>query len=450
MTTIIQRSNRSFITKKIIDLMIDFLRENFQLNRLYNNIKITDRFSMTAAQLPCIIVRQTTNSAKRTHFDDFMFDVVGRAKLTPVSADNDLVGNNIQRTNLPLTVDWTPLRPFDDSIGIPNGYDISEVVFTSGTAPYPSGNDSTGIIITIPPPTTFTPSSILYIKETPINQFYYPGTQSINYSGTFNAAIGRTADQFYFIYSGSNFSGVNVLPVSPDEYLVNPSGMSGVTIQLNDVLFAGDQYQIETYAEDEFIAERYGGRYDITINFDLYADSTLELQELADFTEQFLVQKKFDLWDKAGFNTTEWSKGSESEKAYLNEFIFQASITTAGFTEWFEDKSADLVSSIVAYSIPIGGYDASGNSVQMLFFVPSGTSGLSALPADAFDGGIWGLPPSGLPIMTSGAYYAPIGVSGQYVEISGSTYTSIFNQFSPYDYPFILPPQTTGWWLTQQ
>ena len=443
MTTIIQRSNRRYITKKIIDLMIDFLRDNFKYNRLYNNINVTDRFSMTAAQLPCIIVRQTTNSATRTDYSDYMFDNFGRVQLTPLSADDDLVGNNIVRTNLPMTVDWSPLRPFDDSLPISPGYDIAEVAFTSGTGPFPSGATSTGVIITIPPPTTFMPSSILYIKETPINQWYYPGQESVNYSGTFSAAIGRTGPQFYFIYSGSTFSGVNVLPVSPDEYLVNPSGMSGVTIQLSDVLFAGDQYEIQTFIEDQFISERYGGKYDITISFDLYADSTLELQELTDFAESFLVQKKFDLWNKAGFNTNEWSKSSESEKAYLNEFIFQSSITIAGFTEWFEDRSSDVVTSIRVYPLPIGGYDQNGNSVQLMYFVPSGTSGLSALPGDAFDNGDWGA-------IGSGSYFAPIGISGSYVPQSGAVYTSIFNQFLPYSYPFYLPPSTAYWWRIQE
>lgn len=439
MPIIVRRSNRSLITKKVIDLMIDFLRDNFQYNRMYNNIKITDRFSRTAANLPAIVVRQTTNSGKRTDFTDYMYDIIGRVGITPLDADNLLVGNNVQRTNLPMTIDWVPLRPFDNTFGLPPGSDIMEVAFTStsGTT-FPSGI-STGIIVTVPPPTIFAPSSILYTKEDVLDPMYYPGVRAINYNGLFNLAIGRTNDQFYFIYSGNTYSDVYsgstiigtsgtgigpvILPVGADQYIVNPSGMSGVTIKLSDVLFAGDQYQIQTYAADAFIAERYGGYYNITINFDLYADSTLELQELTDFTERFLLERKFDLWDKAGFNSTSWSKGSESEKAYLNEFIFQSSVTIEGYTEWFEDRASDLVDNVIILPIPVGGYDISGNSVQMMYFVPSGSS-LPSLNGNLFSGGDWAP-------MGSGQYWAPVGVSGAYIPISGAVYNSIFYQLLP-------------------
>ena len=83
--------NRSIITKKIIDLAVMFLRENFATSKLYENVKITDRFSLTSAQIPCIIVRNTSNTQRRVHFDDLVEQIYSQVELVPTSTDNNLV-----------------------------------------------------------------------------------------------------------------------------------------------------------------------------------------------------------------------------------------------------------------------------------------------------------------------------------------------------------------------
>ena len=357
--------NRQLITKKIIDVFVDFLRLNVSTNKLYNNTKVTDRFAYETAQIPCVVIRQTSNTQKRIHYDDFIDDNLNRVQLIPISGNDTIVGNNTQRVNLPLTVDWNPTWNWDTSIPLPSGSDISHVVYTSGTPPYNTTDNTTGIIITVPPPSTFIPTSIERAQEAEIvNPLTYQLSLTTITSGTYNLAIGLTGDQFYLLYSGTGISETQVLAISPDEYIISPSGMpENVAIKMNDVLFAGDQYVLNTYEEPEFISERFGGMYDITINFDVYAMSTIESQELCDVIERFLVEKKQDLWNKYGLSLTAWSKGGESEEAHMNEYIFKASLTTQGFVEWHEDREITLISSIVCSGIPIGGYTLDGNYV---------------------------------------------------------------------------------------
>ena len=253
--------NRSVITKKIIDLFVQFLRDNFATNKLYQNTKITDRFSLTAAQIPCIIVRNTSNTQRRVHFDDLVEQIYSQSELVPLSTDNNLVGNNIERVNLPASVDWTPNRPFDQSMPIASGTDINVTILTSGTAPYNESTYTTGIVITVPSSNTYQPVSLVYA----VDEARLEGTQSPITSGSsYNLAIGMDLpnDQFYLMYSGSGISGVNALPITGNEYILNPSGMqSGVAIKVGDVLFAGDQYQLNFYETPQYIADRFGGIY---------------------------------------------------------------------------------------------------------------------------------------------------------------------------------------------
>jgi len=349
--------NRQIITKKIIDLLIDFLKANVDTNKLYQNTKVTDRFAYESAQIPCVIIRNTTNTQKRIHYDDFMDDQYNRVQLIPISGNDIIQGNNNQRVNLPLTVDWNPTWNWDTSIPLPSGSDISEVVFTSGTAPYNTTDNATGIIITVPPPSTFVPTSIERAEECEnVNQYTYQLDPTVVTNGSYNLAIGLTGDQYYLVYSGTGISGINTLAIDNDEYIINPPGLSGVSIKMNDVMMVGDQYLLNTYDEKQFISERFGGMYDININFDVYAMSTIENQELCDAIERFLVEKKKDLWDQYGLTLTSWSKGGDSEQAHMNEYIFKSSLTTVGMVEWHEDREVILISSVVCSGVPIGGY----------------------------------------------------------------------------------------------
>jgi len=404
--------NRSIITKKIIDLAVMFLRENFATSKLYENVKITDRFSLTSAQIPCIIVRNTSNTQRRVHFDDLVEQIYSQVELVPTSTDNNLVGNNIERVNLPATVDWNPVRPFDQSIGLASGTDINVTIYTSGTAPYNQSIFTTGIIITVPSASTFNPISLIY----GVDEARLDGTPSPITSGaTYNLAVGLdlASDQFYLMYSGGSISGTNALPIQPDQYILNPSGMqSGVAIKISDVLFAGDQYTLNFYDSPQYIADRFGGIYNITLSFDCYAETTLEVQELTDLVERFLVEKKFALYDLAGINLISWSMGGQSEQPHVNEYIFQCSVTCECFNEWFDIRSVDKVTSSVANAtptrrgiIPTGTYWAnvplSGigtMSSGVIATIPA--SGVNSLARVLVD-------PSGIYNLPSGAYNSP-------------------------------------------
>jgi len=511
--------NDSVITKKVIDLLVHFIRKNAKRSRLYEQTKVTDRFSLEAVRIPAVIVKNVSNTQRRTDYTDFIHDVHGRIELVPISGDNTLVGNNIIRTNLPESLDYDPRWAFDPTIGFPSGYgfsgngfvgtgtipanpsyDITEVVFTSQTGGNFSPDITTGIVVTLPPPATFEPSSMLYgldaarsngsngpdvpnpivpnfrtvnisglILEThnnttftpsasgnfevPLNlnvlpifkpvtiDYTWPGnptnslfvfgavaTSGINavYSGnnttfgtypfsgvgingagwfqsgssigwtngayaTYAAAVtagqipasgsiygvdynyqgpdvhniavalNDTQDQFYLIYSGISLGGSTVMqPVEPGQYIVNASGLvpglTGTVIKLNDVLWAGDQYQALTWNTTIPTYAVYGGLYEISIQFECYANSTVEAQELGDLVQNFLVEYKKQPYDLDAFNFTAWSQGGQGEEDYINDHIFSTSVSADGFRFWQEYRGVDVISNICMTAIPTGYY----------------------------------------------------------------------------------------------
>lgn len=382
--------NHSIITKKMIDLLVDFIRKQAKGSRLYQQTQVTDRFSLEAAKLPSIIVRTVSNTQRRIHFDDFIDDIHGRVKLVPIQADNDLVGNNIERVNLPQTVDYDPRWAFDPSIGYPTGTDITEAVFTNTTGASFNSGVSTGIIITLPPPNTFDPNSLIWALEAP-RQDGTPNPIVPSGTGlhTIGVAISANQDQFYLVYSGDSISGTVIQAVDPDQYIVNASGLvpglSGTIIKLNDVLWAGDQYQVQTYSTDQLTYATYGGIYDTSISFECYAGSTIEAQELGDLIERFLVEKKKNPYDAAGFNLTGWSQGGQSEQEYINDHIFSTAVSCEGFIFWTDYRSADVITSASGIAIPSGIFLVSGQYIgpgvltNLAFTNPTYLGGLANL-----------------------------------------------------------------------
>jgi hypothetical protein len=264
---------------------------------------------------------------------------------------------NYERVNLPNYIEENNLFPWDTDTPNISGTDIANTLFTNISGNYNTTDQTTGIIITVPQPNNFEPQSIERIEEIKIfNEYTYMQNPTTVQEGIVDLAIAIDNEQFYMIYSGTTLSGINTLPIYAEQVLNDAPGLSGVSIKFNDVLYAGDRYQIRTYSGETFISERFGGIYDITISFDIYAMSTIEIHELSDLIQQFFVVKKFDLWDKAGFTIKTWTKSGESETQHLNEYIYKSSLNISGMVEWHEDRGILLLDSFTVSAIPYGSF----------------------------------------------------------------------------------------------
>lgn len=351
--------NRTILTKKIIDHMVYLLKDYFNRSRLYEHIHITDRWPNEAVRLPMIIIRSASATAQRVHFDDFIQDEYGYYQLVPNYCNNDLVGNNIQKVNLPDELNFDNRYPFDNSIGYPSGNDIALTIFTSGNSPFPTGID-TGIIMNVPPSRTFEPNSITYALDT--SDTSELGRPSV--TGTYNLAIGlnEVQDQFYLIYSGNTLSGnALVQPIEPNQWIINTSGLipqlSGLQMKMADILTPGDQYLLNVFPRQRYTYSRYGGIYNISIQLETSALTTIESQEISDLAQRIINEKKFDIYREIGANLTSWAEGGGSEKDYINTPIFQNTINCELFVEWFDLRGENIVTSVSGTAIPTGSYN---------------------------------------------------------------------------------------------
>jgi len=355
--------NRSVITKKIIDLLVWSMREWISRNRLYRHTDISDRFSLEAAQIPSVVIRNVSNTQQRTHFDDYIQDIEGRVELIPLSADNQLFGNNIQSVNLPDNVNYDPRWPFDQTIGVASGVDITNAIYTSGTIT--NSGINTGIVITVPGSGVFDPVSI--VTATEYSGAYYGNVISTTNNYTLALSLNQSQDQFYLLVSGNDVlisgvpsTGVVALPVEPNQFVVDGSGiapgLTGTQLLMGDVLFAGDQYQLKTFATPRTTYSIYGGLYKMSVSFECYARTTIESQELGDLIQRFLVERKLYFYDQYGVSITSWSQGGQSEREYINEHIFQTSVSADMFIEWHDYRSVDLITGFSGIAIPYGLY----------------------------------------------------------------------------------------------
>jgi hypothetical protein len=348
--------NRSVIAKRLIDITIGFLRGYLSRNRLYQHVDVSDRFSFEQVQIPCVVVKSVSNTQKRIHFDDFIEDYESRVKLTPIIADNNIFGNNMNQVNLPDNVSYDPRWSFDTTIGIASGTDINATVYTSGTVTNTGTN--TGIIITVPGANTFDPTSISFADE--IEGAYSPSVITGTNTYYLAIALNQAQDQMYLVISGTDMvSGVSI-PVEANQLIVNGSGvapgLSGTRIYLADVLFVGDQYQLDTYPDKIPTYSIYGGIYNANMTFECYAKTTIEAEELGDLVESILVERKLELYDRHGITSTSWGQGGGSEREYVNEYIFQSTVTSEMMKEWHEYRSIDLITGASGIGIPYGLY----------------------------------------------------------------------------------------------
>jgi hypothetical protein len=339
------------------------MRDWISRNRLYRHTDISDRFSLEAVQIPCVIIRGVSNSQKRVSYQDFIDDVTGRVELIPITADDNLFGNNVQSVNLPDNVTYDPRWPWDNSIGVASGVDINNAIYTSGTIT--NSGINTGIIITVPGSGVFDPTSI--VTATEYSGAYYGNVVSGNNLYNLALSLNQNQDQFYLIVSGTDImisgvpsTGSVALPVEPNQFIVDGSGvapgLTGTQLLMSDVLYAGDQYILKTFDKPHITYEIYGGIYNISVSIECYARTTIEAQELGDLIQRFLVERKLNFYDQYGVSITSWSQGGQSEREYVNEHIFQTAISSEMFIEWHNYKSVDLISSFSGIAIPFGNY----------------------------------------------------------------------------------------------
>jgi len=379
------RLNNTVITKRIIDLLIEFLKEKAQYNRLYQQVFVSDVFPLVATKIPAIIVNQTSNTQQRIHFDDFIEDNYGQSELIPITADQDLVGNNLGRVNLPKELNYDPRWPWDETVGYPSGTDIVKTIYTTGTGTNFDTSVNTGIIVEIPPQSTYLPSSLLYGSDKEPQGL---GTIPAQVSGTglYNIAVAlnQDQDQFYLVYSGNSFTGTIIQNVEPNQYIVDGSGMvpglSGTQIKLSDVLWGGDQYLFKITDNTRLVSSTYGGLYKINIGFDCIAKTTIETQELADLVERFFVERKFDLWDQLGVEMTDWGQGAQNQKDYINEPFFKIGITVGLFNEWHEYRGVDIITGASGVGIPTTGFSGT--------YYPPGVYTATQLNNPTYPGGL--------------------------------------------------------------
>ena len=141
----------------------------------------------------------------------------------------------------------------------------------------------------------------------------------------------------------------------------NNTAIPGVILAFGRRMEDGDKIAVILKNKREITALEYGGKWEISISFDIMARDSIHLEEIADFTLMSLwAEKKYRL-DAEGLVLTDMSHGGESEDIYDEtgqDQYYMVSMDIRLSTDWslfmpvpFEVLSFSFVSDLQAYRV---------------------------------------------------------------------------------------------------
>lgn len=117
----------------------------------------------------------------------------------------------------------------------------------------------------------------------------------------------------------------------------NVGAIPGVELMFGRRVEAGDQLAVVVYSQRQPTAEEYGGRWEISVDFDVVASDEYAQQEIVDASIQYLWGVARNRLSTEGIEITSVSMGGESEEIRDetgDDYFFNASFSVTTLTDW--------------------------------------------------------------------------------------------------------------------
>jgi hypothetical protein len=121
------------------------------------------------------------------------------------------------------------------------------------------------------------------------------------------------------------------------ENFAHKKAIPGVTLAFGRRIEIGDVMAVVVYSHRVPTAMEYGGRWDISLDFDIVARDVLAQQEIADATVLYLWGIARNRLSTEGIEITAVSMGGESEEVYDetgDDYFYNASFSVQTQTDW--------------------------------------------------------------------------------------------------------------------
>jgi hypothetical protein len=128
--------------------------------------------------------------------------------------------------------------------------------------------------------------------------------------------------------------------IGPIEFYWNMADfktLPGVVLAFGKRAREGDKVAVVVYPDRELTANAFGGKFEISFDFDVIAMDPIQMEEIADYTVMSLWGVKRDSLANEGILITDVSMGGESEEAYdetADSFVYMASLSIQIQADW--------------------------------------------------------------------------------------------------------------------
>lgn len=154
-------------------------------------------------------------------------------------------------------------------------------------------------------------------------------------TGEITMVTGMTGDRY--LSADYRYPGTSTGPWAVLENHAEHNAVPGVVLAFGRRMEAGDRLAVVIYDRRQPSALEYGGRWEISIDFDIITRDPYAQMEIADQTVQYLFGVARNRLSTEGIEITTVNMGGESEEIYdenSDDYFYNANISVTVQTDW--------------------------------------------------------------------------------------------------------------------
>lgn len=183
---------------------------------------------------------------------------------------------------------------------------------------------------------SFHPGS-LRVYEMPGNILYYDG---VNYTAdptTGQITLAKPLANGTYLSVDYRYTGTSTGPFPLPENGADVDAIPGVVLAFGRRAYDGDIMAVVVSDRREEVAKEFGGRWEMSLDFDIMARDLYAQGEITDRTLMFLYTEARERLSTEGIEITQASMGGEAEEVYDengDDYFYTASIPLSVMTDW--------------------------------------------------------------------------------------------------------------------
>ncbi len=183
---------------------------------------------------------------------------------------------------------------------------------------------------------SFHPGS-LRVYEMPGNILYYDG---VNYTAdptTGQITLAKPLANGTYLSVDYRYAGTSTGPFPLPENGADVEAIPGVVLAFGRRAYAGDIMAVVISDRREEVAKEFGGRWEMSLDFDIMARDVYAQGEITDRTLMYLYTEARERLSTEGIEITQASMGGEAEEVYDengDDYFYTASLSLSVMTDW--------------------------------------------------------------------------------------------------------------------